>query len=125
MRVGYAAKTISGSMGYAIGRMLSEGRIVDEKNQAPYLLKVIRVSNSLFDVFNSAARFHKLNKKPFTAADYQINILEEGKELFSNMEVYQRLDQPPSQSRRIGNKRFKVHQEAAVPTGKKTTRAIH
>lgn len=48
MRVGYATKTISGSMVYAIGRMLAESWIVDDDEQAPYLLKVMRTICLMF-----------------------------------------------------------------------------
>lgn len=100
MRVKYAAKTLSGSMAYAIQRMLREGRIADTEDQAPYLLRVIRTTNGLFDVFNSDTRFIKLNKQPFRKSKEQLDILSEGKALFSQMEVQRRVDKPSKSSQK-------------------------
>lgn len=89
MRVKFAAKTLSGSMAYAITRLLEENRIQDPQNEAPYLLRIIKTTNALFDVFNSAERFVKSQKKPFTKSESQMAILEDAATLFSAMKVTQ------------------------------------
>lgn len=101
MRVSYAAKTLSGTMAYALQRLLNEERIVDDAGQAPYLLKIIRTTNSLFDVFNSSARFLKTNKKPFTMSNEQMSVLSNANDLFKKMEVHQKYGRATNPNKRL------------------------
>lgn len=92
MKVSYATRVFSGSMCAAITRMLEEGKITDDFEQAPYLLQHIRVADRLFDVFNSSYSDKKKSRQPFAATADQMDALKEATNLLETLEVRTRLD---------------------------------
>lgn len=57
-----------------------------------YFLRIIRVVNALFNVFNSLLKFEKECRIPFNGSDKQIAVFSEAKKLFESMEV-RKMDQ--------------------------------
>lgn len=71
-----------------------------EQVQAPYLLRMIRVSNNLIDVFNSAARIKWIKNRSQQQLIKWILLKKE--------KHHSKILDQSSQTRRFGNKRFKV-----------------
>lgn len=92
MKVSYATKVFSGSMCAAIRRMLDEGKISDEQDQAPYLLQHLRASDRVFDIFNSSYSDKKKSRAPFAASPEQMKALHEQEMLLTTLEVRTRVD---------------------------------
>lgn len=112
MKVSYAARAISGSMVYAIKRMLKEGKIIDHHGQAPFLLKFLSTFDLLFDLFNSSNSDQKKSREPFQGNEDQLKILGDAKELLESIEIKTRLDS----KLKIHAKRLKTKKGSEIAT---------